>query len=83
MKPLIGAAVFGLLPIPQPPPAAHSLGDRREGAAAHEKDREATCSEPEVAERLATAEELARLRRELGLGFNDQSRSFGSGRRSR
>ena len=43
MKPLIGAAVFGLLPIPQPSPASHSLGDR-EGAAAHEKDREATCS---------------------------------------
>ena len=81
MKPLTGAAVLGLLPIP-PPPAIHPLGDKGDIASAREKAYQAMCFQREAAERQATAEELARLRRALGLGVKAAARNFGSGRRS-
>jgi hypothetical protein len=85
MKPLTCAAVFGLLPIPLPP-NTHSPGDKDGGARACDEGHEATGLRPEAAERLATAEELARLRREFGLGGENMGaekavEDFGSGRR--
>lgn len=62
MKPLIGAAVFGLVPIP-PMPNTHILSDKDDPPATDGNER----IQFDASERLATKEELARLRRELGV----------------
>jgi hypothetical protein len=70
MKPMTGAAVLGLVPIP-PNPDTDLMGAEDDGSPSREDQQAAACSRHEAAERLATAEELARLRRELGIGVKD------------
>jgi hypothetical protein len=67
MKPIVGSAVFGLVPVP-PMPSTCAADDRD----AHRRDDEAQSAQVdrrghEAAERMATKDELARLRRELGI----------------
>jgi hypothetical protein len=67
MKPIIGSAVFGLVPVPHLP--STSAADNRD---AHRRDDEAQSAQVdrrghEAAERIATKDELARLRRELAI----------------
>jgi hypothetical protein len=62
---MTGTAVFGLVPIP-PAPDTRPPGANEDGLSASEMQRKAF-SQHEAAERLATDDELARLRRELGI----------------
>jgi hypothetical protein len=67
MKPSIGSAAFGLAPI-SPMPGSSAADDRD---ARHPEDQaqsaRAERPEHEAMERIATKDELARLRRELGI----------------
>jgi hypothetical protein len=67
MKPLIGSAVFGLVPVPPMP--GTSAADDRDAHCPDDEGQSAQVAPPlhEAAERMATKEELARLLRELGI----------------
>lgn len=72
MKPMTSAAVLGLVPIPLAPDT-HPLS-AEEGAPSGNDDAQSVIrSRYDAAERLATADELARLRRELGINVGDSA----------
>ena len=69
MKSLSSSAVFGLIPVP---PEVSTFCCRDDGDNSHAVDEDAQPSQgerapPKETERMATEEELARLRRELGI----------------
>ena len=75
MKSLISSAVFGLIPVP---PEANTSYCRDGGDDRHAMDEDVQPSQEERAppkdtERTATEEELARLRRELGISVGSGS----------
>jgi hypothetical protein len=67
MKPIIGSAVFGLVPVPHMP--STSADDDRDAHRRDDVEQSAQVDRRgnEAAERMATKDELARLRRELGI----------------
>jgi hypothetical protein len=66
MKYLISSAVFGLVPVP-PEVNCGGHGDDRHGIDQDEQPSQGERPLPKDTERMATEEELARLRRELGI----------------
>jgi hypothetical protein len=68
MKFLSNAAVFGLVPVPLAPPTAACNDDADRHIVDEDAQiRQRTDVQPGDSERMATEEELARLRRELGM----------------
>ena len=68
MKPLVSAAVFGLVPVP-PVPDTHACNrncDDRPTTAEELNPSRLVCLPPNSTERMATEDELARIRHELG-----------------
>jgi len=66
MKTLVGVAVFGLVPVPPMPDTVSSGFDGRWTASEHDLDLSQLVFFPHpVAERMATKDELARIRYEL------------------
>ena len=69
MKPLVTTAVFGLLPVPPLPDTydRECKGRRDDPSTPTEKinSSELVCPSHVIAERMATPDELARLRKEL------------------
>ena len=80
MKPSIGSAAFGLVPIPPMP----STSAAKDGDARHPDDRAqpAQVERPghEPMERIATKDELARLRRELEINVEHPADELAMGR---
>lgn len=66
MKTLVGVAVFGLVPVPPMPDTVSSGFDGRWTTSEHDRDLSQLVLIPQpVAERMATKDELARIRYEL------------------
>jgi hypothetical protein len=69
MKPSIGSAAVGLVPVPPMPSASDA--DDRDARHPDDEPQSTQVERPghEAMERIATKDELARLRRELGINL--------------